>query len=188
MEVPLGVTVLEAEIRAGLEPDAPCGGQGSCGKCLVKVNGICQIRAVPAVSEVNPLTGFRLENAGALGVKGNVSIFSQARVSVVFPFAENLICGPDPRLVGHPSCGAGGHKVVPPVVSLEKNWSFPHGAWEKADEIFLVNCLLRVCGQVCVFLIQLGNVHGFVVFAGVGNVSDSVIILEKVHVSSFAFG
>ena len=26
MEVPLGVTVLEAEIRAGLEPDAPCGG------------------------------------------------------------------------------------------------------------------------------------------------------------------
>ena len=39
MEVPLGVTVLEAEIRAGLEPDAPCGGQGSCGKCLVKVNG-----------------------------------------------------------------------------------------------------------------------------------------------------
>ena len=33
MEVPLGVTVLEAEIRAGLEPDAPCGGQGSCGKC-----------------------------------------------------------------------------------------------------------------------------------------------------------
>lgn len=32
MEVPLGVTVLEAEIRAGLEPDAPCGGQGSCGK------------------------------------------------------------------------------------------------------------------------------------------------------------
>lgn len=39
MEVPAGITVLEAEIRAGLEPDAPCGGQGSCGKCLVKVNG-----------------------------------------------------------------------------------------------------------------------------------------------------
>lgn len=50
MEVPLGVTVLEAEIRAGLEPDAPCGGQGSCGKCLVKVNGnpvlACQTKVV----------------------------------------------------------------------------------------------------------------------------------------------
>ena len=27
------------EIRAGLAPDAPCGGQGTCGKCLVKVDG-----------------------------------------------------------------------------------------------------------------------------------------------------
>lgn len=32
-----GMTVLEAEIRAGLVPDAPCGGTGKCGKCLVKV-------------------------------------------------------------------------------------------------------------------------------------------------------
>lgn len=32
-----GTTLLEAEIRAGIRPDAPCGGQGKCGKCLVKV-------------------------------------------------------------------------------------------------------------------------------------------------------
>lgn len=30
-----GTTVLEAERLAGLQPDAPCGGQGSCGKCTV---------------------------------------------------------------------------------------------------------------------------------------------------------
>ena len=34
-----GTTLLEAEIRAGLCPDAPCGGQGKCGKCLVKADG-----------------------------------------------------------------------------------------------------------------------------------------------------
>lgn len=39
MEVPLGMTILEAEIQANLAPDAPCGGTGSCGKCLVKVDG-----------------------------------------------------------------------------------------------------------------------------------------------------
>ncbi|MCD8014593.1 MAG: ASKHA domain-containing protein [Lachnospiraceae bacterium] len=35
--VPEGATLLEAEIQAGLEPDAPCGGAGKCGKCLVRV-------------------------------------------------------------------------------------------------------------------------------------------------------
>ena len=39
IEVPDGIMILEAEIQAGLEPDAPCGGQGKCGKCLVKANG-----------------------------------------------------------------------------------------------------------------------------------------------------
>ncbi|MCC8065775.1 MAG: ASKHA domain-containing protein [Clostridiales bacterium] len=35
--VPEGTTVLEAEILAGLKPDAPCGGTGKCGKCLVQI-------------------------------------------------------------------------------------------------------------------------------------------------------
>ena len=34
-----GMNVLEAERKAGLIPDAPCGGQGKCGKCRVKING-----------------------------------------------------------------------------------------------------------------------------------------------------
>ena len=48
IEVEAGMSVLEAEIRAGLRPDAPCGGLGKCGKCLVKINGevvkACQVR------------------------------------------------------------------------------------------------------------------------------------------------
>ena len=35
VEVPEGTTLLEAQRMAGLNPDAPCGGQGSCGKCVV---------------------------------------------------------------------------------------------------------------------------------------------------------
>ncbi len=34
-----GGTILEALIIAGLHPDAPCGGKGTCGKCRVYVDG-----------------------------------------------------------------------------------------------------------------------------------------------------
>lgn len=34
-----GTTLLQAQIAAGLHPDAPCGGRGTCGKCKVRVNG-----------------------------------------------------------------------------------------------------------------------------------------------------
>ena len=34
-----GTTLLQAQIAAGLRPDAPCGGRGTCGKCRVTVNG-----------------------------------------------------------------------------------------------------------------------------------------------------
>lgn len=37
IQVPENTTLLEAEIKAGLIPDAPCGGQGTCGKCLVQI-------------------------------------------------------------------------------------------------------------------------------------------------------
>jgi len=32
-------TVLQAQIAAGLRPDAPCGGRGTCGKCRVTIDG-----------------------------------------------------------------------------------------------------------------------------------------------------
>ena len=48
IEVNAGMSVLEAEIQAGLRPDAPCGGLGKCGKCMVKIDGevvkACQVR------------------------------------------------------------------------------------------------------------------------------------------------
>ncbi len=37
--VEAGITVLQAEILADLTPDAPCGGNGTCGKCRVEIDG-----------------------------------------------------------------------------------------------------------------------------------------------------
>ena len=39
VSVEAGSTVLEAMIAAGLHPDAPCGGKGTCGKCRVTIGG-----------------------------------------------------------------------------------------------------------------------------------------------------
>ena len=32
-----GTSLLDAQIKAQLHPDAPCGGKGTCGKCLVNI-------------------------------------------------------------------------------------------------------------------------------------------------------
>ena len=46
--VEAGTTLLQAQIAAGLRPDAPCGGKGTCGKCKVSLEGrevlACQTR------------------------------------------------------------------------------------------------------------------------------------------------
>lgn len=34
-----GATLLQAQVKAGLHPDAPCGGKGTCGKCRVDLEG-----------------------------------------------------------------------------------------------------------------------------------------------------
>ena len=36
-----GTTLLEVQVQAGLHPDAPCGGQGTCGKCLADIRFRC---------------------------------------------------------------------------------------------------------------------------------------------------
>ena len=39
VSVPAGTPLLQAQRDAGLRPDAPCAGHGTCGKCLVVLNG-----------------------------------------------------------------------------------------------------------------------------------------------------
>ncbi len=40
-----GITILEAMRQANLHPDAPCGGQGKCGKCRVRIEGQGEVLA-----------------------------------------------------------------------------------------------------------------------------------------------
>ncbi len=48
LSVPEGTVLLSALQQAGLAPDAPCGGHGTCGKCRVRIGGAealaCRIR------------------------------------------------------------------------------------------------------------------------------------------------
>ena len=39
VSISAGTTLLQAQIAAGLRPDAPCGGKGTCGKCRVMLEG-----------------------------------------------------------------------------------------------------------------------------------------------------
>ncbi len=45
VSVPAGTTLLQAQIQAGLPTDAPCGGQGTCGKCRVTLSDGSQVLA-----------------------------------------------------------------------------------------------------------------------------------------------
>lgn len=40
LDVAQGAVLLDALREHGLQPDAPCGGRGTCGKCRVVVNGV----------------------------------------------------------------------------------------------------------------------------------------------------
>lgn len=44
-----GATLLQAEIQAGLKPSAPCGGNGTCGKCKVTVQAGAEVLACQTI-------------------------------------------------------------------------------------------------------------------------------------------
>jgi uncharacterized 2Fe-2S/4Fe-4S cluster protein (DUF4445 family) len=50
--VATGANLLHALIKSGIYPDAPCGGNGKCGKCKVVVNG-AEVLACQTVVERN---------------------------------------------------------------------------------------------------------------------------------------
>ena len=51
IEVEDGISVLEAEIQAGLRPDAPCGGLGKCGKSIEDISEDIMGVVLPQYSE-----------------------------------------------------------------------------------------------------------------------------------------
>jgi uncharacterized 2Fe-2S/4Fe-4S cluster protein (DUF4445 family) len=60
VRVPVGSTILEAAQQAGITLETPCGGEGHCGKCRVKVRGA----APPPTAEETQALGAELLGAG----------------------------------------------------------------------------------------------------------------------------
>lgn len=71
VDVPEGMTVLEAERMAGLVPDAPCGGQGKCGKCRVRIGGTPVLACRTEIhSDMKVETGDALERGSRIMMEG----------------------------------------------------------------------------------------------------------------------
>ena len=89
-----GSTLLQAQIAAGLHPDAPCGGKGTCGKCRVEVGGqsllACQTLVtgdisvhLPRDSGAEILTGGRSAPLSADGTNAFVAAFDIGTTTLV---------------------------------------------------------------------------------------------------------
>ena len=76
VQPPPGATVLEAMRLAGLTPDAPCGGSGTCGTCGVYVDGVrrlaCQTPVRPGMTVHVPAAGGHVIQE--TGVGGEVAL------------------------------------------------------------------------------------------------------------------
>lgn len=87
-------TILEAEIEAGLVPDAPCGGQGKCGKCKVRIEDrevlACQTPALP---------GMRVETLKSGEAGGKILMEGSSRSILLSP-------GSMTKEIKHPMIGA----------------------------------------------------------------------------------
>ena len=92
--VPEGTSLLQAQILAELRPDAPCGGRGTCGKCLVTLDGEKVLACQTAVdrdmtvdtcqeSPITILTGGISADAKPDGVHDYVLAFDIGTTTVV---------------------------------------------------------------------------------------------------------
>lgn len=61
-----GTTLLQAEIQAGLKPSAPCGGNGTCGKCKVTVQAGAEVLACQTIVDQNYVVTVPQESAARI--------------------------------------------------------------------------------------------------------------------------
>ncbi len=78
VRVPRGTTAHAASIAAGVAIDAPCGGLGRCGRCVVRVEGEV---TPPTVDEVSILGTEQIARGVRLGCR--VRLLAEATVAVV---------------------------------------------------------------------------------------------------------
>ncbi len=106
-----GGTVLEAQIAAGLRPDAPCGGRGTCGKCKVLLEGTEVLACQTAVNRDMTVTLPGVSHARILSTGASVEIRPDGtdRYALAFDIGTTtvvayLLDGTTGRLVDSASC------------------------------------------------------------------------------------
>ena len=88
VEAEVGAHLLDVAIEAGMRIDAPCGGQGRCGRCRVKVEaGAVRRRHGPGLTRPEERAGWAL--ACQATVKGDVTL--------VVPSPDELVHAPRPE-------------------------------------------------------------------------------------------
>lgn len=95
VEVEKGTTLLQAQVKAGLRPNAPCGGRGVCGKCRVSLDGNTVLACRTAVVEDSNVTIAHVnhEEILASGTAGNVQADGENAFALAFDIGTTTIVG-----------------------------------------------------------------------------------------------
>lgn len=88
VSVPAGATVLEAAGRAGLRLETPCGGQGRCGKCMVRVSGGV---SAPSGAEISVLGKAEIARGWRLACEARLVGEAEVRVPDSSLIAEHRV-------------------------------------------------------------------------------------------------
>ena len=93
LETPAGANLLEVLRAAGFGPDAPCGGNGTCGKCKVLVNGSEQLACKTVIEEDMAVT---LPESGkaeilAKGITAQVQAEGKDRYALAFDLGTTTV-------------------------------------------------------------------------------------------------
>lgn len=106
-----GTTLLQAQISAGLRPDAPCGGKGTCGKCKVRLDGKELLACQTAVDR--DMTVYTRETASTNiligGLAADVTPDGENRFALAFDIGTTtvvayLLDGVSGKLLSSASC------------------------------------------------------------------------------------
>ena len=90
IEVVSGENLRQILLREGLAADAPCGGNGSCGKCKVLIDGCEALACRTTVDRDMTVTLPKVENARILteGVAGTGEVSPQQGCCLAFALAR----------------------------------------------------------------------------------------------------
>lgn len=111
LEVEAGTTILQAQIFAGLHPDAPCGGKGTCGKCRVWLDGREVLACRTAIDRDMQITTGQREKTAILtgGVSKQTAVDGENRYVLAYDIGTTtvvayLLDGENGNLIAQSSC------------------------------------------------------------------------------------